>query len=30
MKNKISYLFVMLMPIILTGCNLGAAWNIGW
>jgi len=30
MKNKLYYLAVLLLPIFLAGCDLGAAWNMGW
>ncbi len=29
MKNKIVYIAILLSPLFLTGCNLGAAWNMG-
>jgi len=30
MKKKLNYFMILLLPIFLYGCNLGAAWNAGW
>ena len=31
MKSKFYYVLVLVLPLILSGCNnLGAAWNMGW
>ena len=31
MNSKFYYVLVLVLPLILSGCNnLGAAWNMGW